>query len=139
MLGDFGSGGCRNQGCSAGDVEGEWTTAAGSNTINQLGALLIGERDRNALLPHHVNKARELGGLFSTCREDGEERRGFHIGHLAGEDLAEDGACLFARELSAIFGERLQQGLQGIHISEYGNCVALRLREQRIQGGRDGT
>ena len=124
VLGDLGSGSRGNQGSAAGDVEGERTTAAGADAIDEFGALLVGERNGDGLLAHDVDEAGEFGRLLAARGEDGEQGGSFDVGDLAGEDLAEHVASLLAGELCAVFGERLEKGLQRIHISQYG--IALR-------------
>ena len=69
------------------------------------------------MLAHDVDEAGEFGGLFAARGEDGQQRGGFDLGGLAGKDLAEHVAGLFARELRTVFGKRLEKGLQRIHIS----------------------
>ena len=130
VLGDLGSGGRGNQGCAAGDVEGERTAAAGADAVDQFGALFVGERNRDRLLAHDVDEAGEFGGLLAARGKDGEQGGGFNLGRLAGEDLAEHVAGLLTRELCAVFGERLEKGLQRIHISHYGNCTRNALFER---------
>ena len=120
MLGDLGSGGGGNEGCAAGDVEGERTAAAGADAVDQFGALFVGERNGDGLLAHDVDKAGEFWGLFAARGEDGEQGGGFDVSRLAGEDLAQCIAGLLTRELCAVFGEGLEKGLQRIHISQYG-------------------
>ncbi len=127
MLGDLGSGGCGNEGCAAGDVEGEWTTAAGADAVDKFGALFVGERNGDRLLAHDVDEAGEFRGLFAARGEDGEQGGGFDLGRLAGEDLAEHVAGLLARELCAVFGERFEKGLEGIHGSRIWYCTGVRL------------
>ena len=131
VLGDLGAGGCGNQGRAGGDVEGERTAAAGADAVDEFGALFVGERNGHRLLAHDVDEAGEFRGLLAARGEHGEQGGGFDLGHLAGEDLAEHVGGLLARELCAVFGERLEEGLQRIHISQYGNGTAIALFQTR--------
>src|ERR1019366_1661717 len=103
MLGDLGASSRSNEGCAAGDIEGERTTASRAHTIDEFSALFVGERDRDGLFAHDVDESGEFGRLLAARCEDGEQGGGFNVGRLAGEDLAENIAGLLTRELCAVF------------------------------------
>ena len=130
VLRDLGSGSCGNKGSAAGDIECERTTTAGADAVDQFGAFFVGERDRDRLLAHDVDEASQFGRLLSARRKNGEQGGSLDVGRVAGEDLAEYIARLLARELRTVFGERLEKGLQRIHISQYG--IALRRHQGNL-------
>ena len=70
MLGDTGSGGCGNKRGSTGNVEGLRTAAASADTIDELLALGVGERNGHGVPAHDVNKAGQFGSLLAARGED---------------------------------------------------------------------
>jgi hypothetical protein len=61
---------------------------------------------------HHLDKAGQLRRLFAARGQHGQQRRGLHLRHLAGENLFQHAGRLLAGQRRAILGQRLQQLLQ---------------------------
>lgn len=144
VLGDAGSGRSGDEGGSAGDVEGLGTAAAGSDAIDELAALGVGEGHGGGVAAHDVDKAGELGSLFAAGGEHGEQGGRFDLGDGAGEDFFEDFSGLLAGESGAVLGQRTKEFFCPGHRksmaegADEGEIAAARGVGFKARSGREG-